>query len=180
MNFVAAHERAVPQRLTLTNSFPRYQGGGQIQQAEPRAIPALNLRRVENLPPQELHSAADTKHRHAAASGPADFGGEPTLAQVMQTGCGILAARQQNGMIAIQASKVAHGYHRHSLFMNEGVELIEVTGVGVCDQGKVDLLRVEVSTVLESVLFGQGMADQGDEGDRGDAGTFLQPIRGIA
>src|SRR5712692_2803294 len=180
MNFVAAHERAIPQRLALTGGFLRHQGGRQIKQAEPWTITALNLIGGKNLLPKELHPSADAEHRYAAPGGLPDFGGEPTLAQVTQTDSGILATRQQDGMVAIKASEVANGHHRHSLFMNERVELIEVTGVRVRDQGKVNLPRVEVGAVPESVFFGQGVVDHGNEGDRGDAGAFLQPIHRIA
>ena len=86
VNFVAAQESPLPGHLALACRFIGHQNGRQIEQAQTRAITALDVVWVMNFTPQQLQSAANTEHWHATLHRSADFGSESALAQVTQAG----------------------------------------------------------------------------------------------
>src|SRR5262245_33555721 len=129
MNFVATQESPLPGHLALACSFVRYQGGRQIEQVQPWAITALETVWVMNLAPQQLQSTTDTEYWHTALHSPADFGCESALAQVTQACNGVFTARQQDGVVGIEACIAGDGHHGHSWFMDQGIELVKIAGV---------------------------------------------------
>src|SRR5438874_10952641 len=173
VNFVATQEGPLPGHLALACGFVRYQGGSQIEQAQPWAIATLEEVWVMNLTPQQLQSTTDTEHWYTALHSPADFGSESALAHVTQAGDGIFTAWQQDGVVGVEAFTAVDRHHGHSWFMDQLVKLVKIAGVRVNHQRQVDLLRLEVSTVMQGVFFRQGMAHHGEEGNRGNASALV-------
>src|SRR5262245_2369053 len=113
MNFVATQAGPLPGYLTLASGFLWYQSGREIEQAQPWAITAFDAVWVMNLTPQQLQSTTDTQHRHTTLHSPADFSSKSALAQVTQACDGVFTARQQDGVVGIEAFTIADGHHGH-------------------------------------------------------------------
>ena len=53
----------------------------------------------------------------------------------------------------IKTGTGADRHHGHPWFVDQGVELVKIAGVGVTHEGQVGLLRVRLGTVMQGVFF---------------------------
>src|SRR5260221_340476 len=97
---------------------------------------------------QHLQPTANAKNPNTALCSPADLGSQPGLAQITQTLDGVLAARQDHSMICVQPCKLADRHNSNAVLVNERIELVEIAGVGIGDQGNIDVPCVGCGTVM--------------------------------
>ena len=82
-------------------------------------------------------------------------------------------------MVAIEAFTAADGHHGHTWFVDQRIELVKIAGVWIDYQRQVNLLRLRLGPVMQSIFFRQGMAHHGEEGNRGNTGARVQPVHGV-
>ena len=180
MDLVAVDAAAVPNDRPLTGDLVDGQGRRHVQQRKARDVATLEHRRVAQLAAQDLEPAAHAQDHRARGGGSYDFVGQALGPQVAQASRRVRAAGQDDRVIAGQRRARPDRRDRDAGRVEERIELVEVAGIGEDEQSDVDPTRDRLATVMERVLFGQGVATHRDDRHGRDAGPLLEQLHGVA
>src|SRR5438552_11992213 len=107
--FVALHQVAVDDLcFTLPCNFMGHQRSLHVEQAESRHVAAFQPTRIKDALTEHLQPAAYSQHRDTLLCSAREFRRQSGLPQITQTLDGILAARQDNGVVTIQALDISN------------------------------------------------------------------------
>ena len=135
---------------------------------------------VKNLLPEQFQSSAHSKDRHPSLRGTGNLRREAILTNKLETRGGVFTARQDDGVVVVKRRKVPNRDHVHSFLVNEWIEFIIITRIGVGDEREIDSSFPKDGPMMKGIFLRQRVLDHRNNRNGRHAGPMLEPLHRIA